>query len=78
MNQIFALLLLLARGRHKWKFSRDPAAIGTENIFSDRYPVAIGTQNFFSGWYPVLIGTQKLFSYWNQGTALADPIPNFR
>ena len=52
----------MIRGRHKWKFSRYPVPIGTQNFFSGRHPVPIGTQNFFSGRYPVPIGTQNFFS----------------
>ena len=42
---------MATRGRHKWKFSRYPVPIRTQNFFClDLVP--IGTQ-FFSGWYSV-------------------------
>ena len=58
------------RGRHKWKFSRYPVPIGTQNFFSGRYPVPIGTQKFFSGRYPFfkifpVPGTQRYPNFLN-------------
>ena len=62
LSRLSVNIYVKSRGRHKWKFSRYPVHIGTQNFFPGRYPVPIGTQNFFPGRYPVPIGTQKFFS----------------